>query len=322
MMSNMIRDVCIGYCDAYLSSIMDGGIKDVYKTRLISDICSIKSFYQRFGDRIDYSDYDPYTMPFDVSADISDDASDEVQYRTIESILNLNLNIVKGQSSEAAESVMLSALDIAVGGGNKVLMLVPDDGSVLHILKRMSPELRDVSFHLLSHDEDSIERMERLDWLWEEFSEGTYDAERLRIIEDSISRVRSILDSMYRERVSEKVRSAEVVLATPAALFSHLAPLEVDDLLSLDIERIFVHGAECISLIETLPLFTFGIPISMFYGPHPSSSDWGGVPDGCYPFMLSSEYAESMLFDSDSSMRSRLAKGIGPQFWKFNICLL
>ena len=322
MMSNTIRDVCIGYCDVYLSSVMEGGTKDVYKTRLISDISSIKCFYQRFGDRIDYSDNDPYSIPFDVSAHLFDVEMDEKQFGTIESIFNLNLNIVKGPSSDVVGSVMMSALDIAVRGGDKVLMLVPDDGKVLDVLERMSPELRDVSFHLLAHDEDSIERMERLDWLWKDFSDGTYDEEGLRIIEDSISRVKNVLDSMYRERISEDIRSAKVVLVTPAALFSHLAPLEMDDLLSLDIDRIFVHGAESINLIETLPLFTFDIPISMFYGPNPPSSYWDGVPDGCYPFLLSSEYAESMLFDSDNSMRARLAEGTGPHFWKFNICTL
>ena len=308
-----IKNVCIKACEAYRMFLHFSDFPDA-KTSL-AGIDILRRFYDRFGGFIDYQD--PSGILYG-----QDDVRNTGCDLDIADLLNTNYLFVSAPLKESS-AILDSILHTVMSEGEHVMIVVPDDRSLHHVLDSIPLSFRDRTYALnfIEHS-PLLQRKERLDSLRREFVS--------QVIDDSIGRVDTQLDLMYMEEVRMMLKDKGIIVTRPCDLYEYVSPVHSDEYIHHVPDRIIVFSAERVSIAHSLPLFTFpsqmmlidtmdGRPECHMTRDHVSK----GVSDElntrfCHLFLQDSKYAERMLYDTEDSMIRSYLECDDPEFWKFS----
>ncbi|MGN1045109.1 MAG: DEAD/DEAH box helicase [Candidatus Methanomethylophilaceae archaeon] len=342
------RSVTIRPDRTVLDSLRDADRDDV---RIVSDIKwlidSACEFYKRYGDGISYPRrngriYDDAS----VSVSENDRPSDE-QMRAIRGILNDRLSYVWGTPGAGkTQYVLATAIMSCIAKGERVAVIAPTNTALEQVLRGLLSSLskNDPDHRLIDPKKDilrlgnatrpfakdypdicesrMIEEVTKdirseLALIEKELSE-TNDAERRGALERRMDECASVLDDINGSGMAGRLDDVKIVAMTPQKLMMRFSPIQGDDRPCLDVDRFFLDEAGYTSVVNTLPLFAFGVPIAML-GDHmqlPPVCEIDGDTmasfiDGkeehmhAYPWRLPSMFAESFLtMENDGIMKA------------------
>ena len=349
------KEVSFFPADEVIDDLRRSSISDV---KLVSDmkwlIDVTRTYYDSYGHLIRYPDRlcnlygrEEFCLP-------EGRTPSEEQVSAVEGILNDTTSYVWGAPGAGkTQYVLATAIMTCVRDGERVAVIAPTNNALEQVLRGLIDAIRksDPNGEVIDVDNDILRLGTASQQFSDEFPNVCERREVSKLLErnrSEILRLEAELNEttdpknwdrirasirMVKERIrpyeefdpAVKERNVSIIAMTPHRLMMRYSPTGDDGRLPLDVDRIFLDEAGYTSLINTLPLFTFGVPVSML-GDHmqlppvcemesedirEASEDHTDKGD-CYPWVLSSLYSESMLTLPEDDMRLSFIRRDGP----------
>ncbi len=315
MLHKDIRDLCCRACLYQGHPVLDSDCLTTFGRAHVPDGIDVNEFYGRYFLMFDHPDVDidrpPFTgivRPRNVELD---GKGKEAASGVFEHCLTM-IDDVSGRMTDVIHTVM----NTCHHNRERVLIVAPDIDHAARIIRPISHRLKDRLLYIKDWDFE-VDRIRNMAKFIEEVDMD--DPRAPGILWDSMQRVTDRLLSEAYDRIAASADGLNFMVIDVSNLMEHMSPVEGDGRLYLDFDRILVIGAEELNIVDTMPLYAFGKPIAFFYGPLsdrsftlPDDLD----PNDVFPVVLSSRYAESMLFNTPSQMAEHVRTGSGPQLWK------
>ena len=325
----------------------------VSEVKLVSDLKWLiditQNFYESYGHMVRYPDRLTNLYGREEFHTPKGREPSPQQMDAIEGVLNDPTSYVWGTPGTGKTQFVLStAIMTCVREGERVAVIAPTNTALEQVLRGLIRSLKesDPDGEIVDIDRDILRLGTASQQFAKEFPhicENRSVSKELEVRRSEIRQLESDLrearDPKEWDRIAASIRYAKdrikrfedldpelkerrvrIIAMTPQRLMMRYSP-DGSDRPSLNVDRIFLDEAGYTSLINTLPLFSFGVPVSLL-GDHMQlppvceishdiikagliSDDDEGL---CYTWYLSSLYAESMLHLSDDAM-ARIAMG-------------
>ena len=332
------RSITIHPDDDVIDALDEAECDDIH---IVSDIKWLiditNEFYIRYGDMISYPREEGRGYDDSSILTSKDDRPSDEQMRAIRGILNNRLSYVWGTPGAGkTQYVLATAIMSCIAKGEKVAVIAPTNTALEQVLRGLmsalskndpGEELIDLKNDILRLgnatrsfakdfpdicesrmvEEVTKDIRSELALIEKEMSE-TADVTRYDELEHRKDECLSLLNDITGAGMADRLDKVKIIAMTPQKLMMRFSPLKDDDRPMLNVDRIFLDEAGYTSVVNTLPLFTFGVPISML-GDHmqlppvceidgdvmSSFIDEGNGYMHAYPWRLPSMFSEAFL---------------------------